>query len=85
MLLRLQKYELTLKYVKGKYLYVADSLSRAHSDDLPEEDLTSAELAAAVHVVLQNLLVSEPRILDLQTATSQDDQLRPTLKPGHYC
>ena len=47
MLLRLQKYELTLNYVTGKYLYVADSLCRAHSDETPEEDLNSADLDAA--------------------------------------
>jgi len=76
MLLRLQKYELSLRYVKGKYLYVADSLSRAHSDEPPEEDLDSAELEAAIHVVLQNLPISEPRIIDLQTAANQDDQLK---------
>jgi len=76
MLLRLQKYELTLKYVKGKYLYVADSLSRAHSDEPPEEDLDSADLDAAIHVVLQNLPITEPRMMDLQTSTNQDDQLQ---------
>ena len=37
MLLRLQKYELSLRYVKGKYLYVADSLSRAHSNEQFEQ------------------------------------------------
>ena len=55
MLLHLQKYELSLRYVKGEYLYVVDSLSRAHSDEPPEEDLNSAELEVAIHVVLQNL------------------------------
>ena len=54
---------------------MSDSLSRAHSDDPPKEGLTSAELAAAVHVVLQNLPVSEPRII---AATSQNDQLKTT-------
>ena len=72
MLLRLQKYELTLNYITGKY-YVADSLCRAHSDETPEEDLNSADLDAAIHVVLQNLPITEPRMIDLQTSTNQDD------------
>jgi len=62
MLLRLQKYELTLKYVKGKYLCVADSLSRAYSDEPPVKDLNNADLETAVHVVLQNLPITESRL-----------------------
>ena len=38
-----EEYELTLKYVKG-YLFVVDSLSRAHSDKPPVEDLSSDNL-----------------------------------------
>ena len=33
MLLHQQKYELDIKYIKGKYLNVADTLSRAYTDD----------------------------------------------------
>jgi len=51
MLLRLQKYDLALKFVKGKYLHVADTLSRALCDDLPCEDLGSSEIEAVVHVL----------------------------------
>ena len=36
MLLCLQKYDLTIQYVKGKHLYVADTLSRAHQHDSVE-------------------------------------------------
>jgi len=74
MLLRLQKYDLVLKYVKGKYLHIADTLSRAHNDDVPCEDIDGREVA--VHAILQNIPVSEPRLKDLQLAAANDTQLK---------
>ena len=58
MLLCLQKYNLALKFVKGKYLHVADTPSRAFCDDSPC-GLNSGEIEAAVHVVLESLSVSD--------------------------
>jgi len=58
MLLCLQKYDLVLKYVKGKYLH---ALSGAHNDDVPCEDIDSEAVQVAVHAALQNIPVSEPR------------------------
>jgi len=75
MLLRLQKYDLLIKYVKGKYLYVADTLSRAHHDE-SFEDIDSDELQLAVHTVLSNLPISDTRITDIQVATNQDADLQ---------
>ena len=66
MLLRLQKYELDIKYVQGKYLNVADTLSRAHTDDAPE-DINSKEVQLAVHTIY--LRISETRIADIWAAT----------------
>ena len=45
MLLRLQKYDLSVKYVHGKFLYIADTLSRAHLADTPESHDKEIELA----------------------------------------
>ena len=75
MLLRLQKYELDIKYVKGKYLNVADTLSRAHTDDALE-DIDSEEVQLVVHTVINNLPISDARIADIRTATVQDIQLQ---------
>ena len=75
MLLRLQKYELDIKYVKGKYLNVADTLSRAHTDDA-SEDIDSEEVQLVVHTVINNLPVSDTRIADIRTATVQDTHLQ---------
>ena len=75
MLLRLQKYDLDIKYIKGKYLYAADTLSRAHQVDC-SEDIDSAEIQLAVHTVLKDLPITDVRLTDLQEATRLDLQLQ---------
>ena len=76
MLLHLQKYDLVLKYVNSKYLHTADTLSRAHNDDIPCEDIDSGVVEIADHAVLQNIPVSKPRLKDLQLATANDNLLQ---------
>ena len=64
-LLHLQKYDLDIKYIKGKYLYAADTLFRAHHVDC-SEDIDSAEIQLAVHTVLKDLPITDARLTDLQ-------------------
>ena len=75
MLLCLQKYDLGIRYVKGRYLYVADTLSRAHQQD-SVEDIDSEEIQLAVHTLINNLPITETRLVDIQQATDQDPQLQ---------
>ena len=73
MLLKLQKYELTIKYTKGKDMHVADALSRAFmnvSDESPEE----TELA--VQTLTNNLPVLERRKAEFKMATKSDHVLQ---------
>ena len=65
MLLYLQKYDLTIRYVKGKHLYIADTLSTAHPVE-SEEDIDSEEIHLAVHSLLQDLPITEERLKDMQ-------------------
>ena len=74
MLLKLQKYDLTVTYVKGKELHVADTLSRAYLTT--SEDNNSDELDVAVHTMIRNLPISDSKLSQLQTATSNDEQLQ---------
>ena len=57
MLLKLQKHDLIINYVKGKDLHVADALSRAHLN-VTTDELDSEELELPVHTIVQNLSVS---------------------------
>ena len=77
MLLRLQKYDLDIKYVSGKHLYFADTLSHAHCADC-SEDIDSTEIQLAVHTVVKDLPITEVRLADLQleAATKLDPQLQ---------
>ena len=49
MLLRLQKYDINFKYVPGKYMYIADTLSRAYLSNTEENSDDSDEMDILVH------------------------------------
>ena len=53
MLLKLQKYNLTVKYTRGKDMHIADALSRAYLNDTEEND--SEEIELAVHTLTKHL------------------------------
>ena len=67
MLLRLQKYDLAIQYVKRKHLYAADTLSRVHQH-AAFEDIDSEEIQLAMHSLLNDLPITEGRLSDIQQA-----------------
>ena len=73
MLLKLQKYELTIKYTKGKDMHVADALSRAFMN---VSDERSEETELAVHTLTNNLPVSERRKTEFKIAARSDHVLQ---------
>ena len=75
MRLKLQKYDLTVQYTKGKELYVADTLSRAYLT-VPPTDNDAEDLEFAVHALVRDLPVSESKLTQLQAATQCDDQMQ---------
>ena len=77
MLLKLQKYELTIKYTKGKDMHVADALSRAF---LNVSDDNSEETELAVHTLTNNLPLSERRKTEFKMATKSDYVLQQVYK-----
>ena len=78
MLLKLQNYDLSIKYVKGKDLHVADALSHAYLTN-PDDCTQSKDLEFAIHVMIENLPVSKEKKSQLQTATTHDHQLQQLL------
>ena len=79
MLLSLQKYDIHLVYLAGKENILADTLSRAHleemTDDIPEEELT-----AQVHMVYENAPATKSRLEEIKEETAKDPGLKKVTK-----
>ena len=73
MMLRLQKYDLTVHHKPGKEIPVADTLSRLHLNEV--DDLHEA-FDAQVHLVMTNLPVSDKKLLGLQASTASDPDMQ---------
>ena len=82
MLLQLQKYSLVVRYKKGKLMYVADTLSRAH---LPEGQACKLALAVAEVDHTSMLALPAERLHQFQHASADDpvlSELRRTIQLG---
>lgn len=86
MLLRLQRYDITLVYKKGSQMYLADTLSRAYlpgcAPPAEEESILTlddsrspTEIAVEEINVLQHVPLSEAALAKIQRATRQDSVL----------
>ena len=73
MMLRLQKYDLTVRHKPGKEIPVADTLSLLY---LTETDNTHEAFDAKVHQVVANLAVSDQKMSDLQANTASDPDIQ---------
>ena len=69
MLLRLQRYNLEVKYKKGSLMFIADTLSRAYLGKmLPSEEVKSLELVDHT----ENLRVSPSRLTRIEQESVLD-------------
>ena len=73
MLLRLMKYEILLKYKPGKEMSIPDTLSRA---SLPCKYPSSDDWEAQVHLIVDNLPISDEKMKIFQEATADDAVLK---------
>lgn len=72
MKLRLQKYDITVKYHKGKEMHIADTLSRAYPSDTgtdKQDDIVDVN-------VIQHISVSPERVKEIQLHTAKDETLQ---------
>ena len=81
MLLRLQRYNLSVSYKPGSQMFLADHLSRAaqHEVTMPEESFQVFSLELGSLNPMQALKVTPERLEQLQRCTGQDEALQ-TLK-----
>ena len=82
MLMRLQRYDFTLKYNPGKEMVVADTLSRAHlstDGDESEKELQD-ELTHYVHSVVDHLPVSDDKLEQIRKEVENDPTMKELIK-----
>ena len=75
LMLRLQPYDFDLHYVQGKYMYLADTLSRAYIQSESRAELDD-ELGRIVHSLVLNIPVSASKVSEIRQATEQDPTMR---------
>ena len=73
LLLRLQHYDIDLTFTPGCDIPVLDTLSRAY---LPNSDIEDESLEYTVHLLINNLPVSQPKLKKIQDATSKEPILQ---------
>ena len=79
LLIRLQKYRVTVNYVPGKYMFIVDTLSRAHlTNDGGQLDLHD-DIEVIVHRLVASIPATPEKINELKRSTQQDETLQ-TLK-----
>jgi len=78
MRLRLQKYDIKVRYVPGKFLYIADTLSRACGESHIPNDMHQ-DMEYFIHSVVSNLPISGDKLKELQEFNSDD----PTMQMLH--
>ena len=70
-MLTLQPYDLAVSYVPGKYMYLANTLSRAYIEGEPESSLDE-EMTRVVHSLVENTTVSAAKMDEIREASDAD-------------
>lgn len=76
MMLRLQRYSVSLRYIPGKYMTVSDALSRAPLKNQHDMDYFSKELESYVLAIVKNLPVCDDTLTRLKEETKKDEELQ---------
>ena len=72
--LRLQRYDFDIEFTPGKYLFIADALSRAYLTDIPKSEIPEVEYQ--VHFVISNLPISRSKFQEFKQETCNDSVLQ---------
>ena len=80
LLLRLQRYDVTINYLPGKYMYVADALSRAFLTEGPVHDEMNDDVTKMIHSLVENLPMTAEKLLEMKSATAEDEVLQQLIR-----
>lgn len=76
MRLRLQKYNLKVRYVPGKFLHIADTLSRAFDQsNVPTDDGMHQDMEHFIHSVILDLPISDVKLMELRQLNDNDSTM----------
>ena len=75
LLIRLQKYQPMVKYVPGKFLFIADTLSRAYLPAKGEQQELNEDIEVMVHSMVTEIPASPEKIEELKKETAKDETL----------
>ena len=77
LLIRLQKYNLTVHFVPGKLMYIADTLSRAYLNKTVEgpQDLKD-DIKVMIHSFIKEIPASPEKLAELKDETAKDETLQ---------
>ena len=80
LLLRIQKYDINITYEPGKYMYVADTLSRASLNEKSADSELNDDMEVVVHTLVTNLPLTEEKLTQMKSETAQDETPQDLLK-----
>ena len=79
MLLNLQSYDMEIKYIPGKELYLANTLSRAHLPNSKSEEET-LELDFQAISMISTLPVLDDKLKEIKEETRKDETMQTLVK-----
>ena len=80
LLIRLQKYQPTVKYIPGKFLFIADTLSRAYLPAKGEQQELTEDIEVMIHNMVTEIPASPEKIEELKKQTAKDEILQEVKK-----
>ena len=72
-LVRLMKYDVQIEFVPGKFLHIADTLSRAHSPLISETTDLDEEAVLMIHTLYSNLSATPDKLKKIKEETDKDE------------
>ena len=76
LLIRLQKYNLTVHFVPGKLKFISDTLPRAYLNEIVEDVPLNGDIEVMVHSFIQENPASPEKLKQLKEETAKDEALQ---------